>query len=167
MRDDHVEVRMALEDAHHAIDTGAGDVFPRYRPRVYEQKRTARRHLVVDGCEARIVGVHALDVLVQFEPAAAVIECGPYIGRGIGIVRMHRRERDAEATEVARRRREPRVELARHPGLVRVTEEHESFDTRIAQSGRDVVRLRGMPGDIPITILRKPPPNCGKQFRRM
>jgi hypothetical protein len=100
-------------------------------------------------------------------PAAAVIECGPYIGRGIGIVRMHRRERDAEATEVARRRREPRVELARHPGLVRVTEEHESFDTRIAQSGRDVVRLRGMPGDIPITILRKPPPNCGKQFRRM
>jgi hypothetical protein len=111
--------------------------------------------------------VHALHVFVQLESATPVVERGANVGGGIGIVRMHRRERNAEAAEFARRRGEPRVELARHSRLVRVAEKDESLDTRIAQCGRDVVRLRGMTGDIPVAVLRKPTPNGGEQLRRM
>ena len=166
MRHDEAQARMTFEYARDPRRTIVRVFVPRNVTDVREHEAFALRDAREHRIEARIVDRQTLHVFVYFQSDAAVVKRRIEVARGIRIVQVHGRQRHAVAVEVARGLREPRIEIARHPGFMRVRTKHEALDAGRAQRRGHGSRLRGMV-DRPVRPLGKPAPNRRVQTRRV
>jgi len=169
----HAEVRhhdaqtwMAREHRGDAARSVVGVAAPRHRADVHEHEALALGDDREYRIEARIVERELLDVFVHLEADAAVVERRAQIAGRIRVAEVHRRERQSVPAEIARGRREPRVEVARHPGLVRVGAEHEPLDAGRPQRGGHGGGL-GRVIEHPRAAFGEPASNCREQARRV
>lgn len=166
MRDHDVEFRLRSQDPFDACDAGAHIVLPRNRTCVHEQETAAPCDFRVDGAEPYVVGRQTLDVFVQLEADATIVECVDHVANASVIIQVYGRKRQAEAREFTRRSCEPCIEFARHTGLVCVTAKHEALDARSSHHRGDFERIGGLRAQIP-SACGEPAADRGKESGRM
>ena len=163
---DDAQRRVALQHARDTPRSVVGLWRPRDRADVRQDEAVVLRDRVQHAAEARIVEREMLHVFVHLQAHAAAAQRFANVAGRIGVVEMHGGERERAGPEVARSLVQPLVQLARHPGFVRVGAKCELLDAVLAQDARHLARF-GRMFEHPRAALGEPAADRGEQPRRM